>query len=83
MTIICNKYFSSLIFLVLFFNSIYAQQSKPIIDSAAVNHLPSLSDSRAISDDGRLFIYGIGNQPVGSRTMMVKSTEGSWQKGLL
>ncbi len=54
--------------------------SKPIIDSVAINHWPSLGPERAINRDGRYFMYGLENQPVGGHTMVIRSAEGSWKK---
>ena len=66
-----------------FFYSACGQQlptSKPVIDSAAINHWPSLGWSRAISNDGKYFMYSVDNNPVGSNTLIIRSTENSWQK---
>src|SRR5258708_5406314 len=52
---------------------------KPVIDADAVRKWPVLADDGvAISPDGRYFSYIIGNQPVGSRTLVVAATDGSW-----
>jgi dipeptidyl aminopeptidase/acylaminoacyl peptidase len=58
----------------------YSPLNKPIIDSAAINHWPSLGGARAISNDGKYLMYSVDNQPVGSNTLIIRSTEGIWQK---
>jgi dipeptidyl aminopeptidase/acylaminoacyl peptidase len=77
------KYTNSLLCFSFCIQFVYAQHSsisKPFIDSAAINHWPSLGGARAISNDGKYFMYSVDNDPVGSNILIIRSTEGSWQK---
>ena len=65
------------LFLVAFgFNS-FAQ--KPVIDTATMSKWTSVY-SPGISDDGKYAFYTVDNKPLGSNTLVVVSTDGSWQK---
>jgi len=60
-------------------NYLFAQ--KPVIDSTAYKAWPSFSiDRPSISNNGKYVFYIIENIPVGSRTLIVQSTNGKWKK---
>jgi dienelactone hydrolase len=55
--------------------------SKPMIDSAAIADWADLLWSEPIiSNDGKYFMYLIGNLPHRRRTMVVQATHGSWKR---
>ncbi|HWW41890.1 hypothetical protein, partial [Pedobacter sp.] len=56
--------------------SLFAQ--KPVIDSNAYKAWPSL-EGPTISKNGEYVFYTIENVPVGSKTLVVQSTDGKWK----
>ena len=52
---------------------------KPVIDTSVLGKWPSVGGA-AISNDGKYVCYTINNQPVGSHTLVVQSTEGDWKR---
>ncbi len=58
-------------------SSLFAQ--KPLIDSTAYKAWPSLGWSK-ISKNGQYVFYTIEGVPVGSKTLIVQSTDGKWKK---
>src|SRR5688572_29180084 len=55
------------------------QQSKPIIDTAALNKWPGLDDQLNISNDGKYFSYGTTRGGF-FYSIVVQSTENDWQQ---
>jgi len=55
-------------------------ESKPVIDTMAINHWSKLGYERALSNDGKYFMYTIDNQPVDNQTLIIRSTTGDWEK---
>jgi dipeptidyl aminopeptidase/acylaminoacyl peptidase len=53
---------------------------KPAIDFQAIVHWPKLGGLVQISPNGKYVLYNIENQPVGSSTTIVQSTDNSWEK---
>lgn len=51
---------------------------KPPIDTSVMGKWPYLDNSVAISNDGHYVAYVIGDQPPGSQTLVVRSTDNSW-----
>lgn len=58
----------------------YSQSSKPHIDSAALANWTVIGDNPVISDDGKYFMYIIGNLPIGSNTLVIQQVDGEWKK---
>jgi dipeptidyl aminopeptidase/acylaminoacyl peptidase len=67
-----------LLLLSLNFVNVFAQ--KPPLDSNAICHWPSLGNCLKISNDGNYFLYNINNQPIGSNTLLIQSTDNLWRK---
>jgi dienelactone hydrolase len=55
-------------------------QKKPAIDFQAIAHWPVLGGAYQISPNGKYVLYSIENQPVGSATIIVESTDNRWKK---
>jgi dipeptidyl aminopeptidase/acylaminoacyl peptidase len=55
-------------------------KEKPAIDFQAIAHWPKLGGLVHISANGKYVVYSIENQPVGSSTTIVQSTDNSWKK---
>jgi dipeptidyl aminopeptidase/acylaminoacyl peptidase len=67
--------------IILFFCANYLYAQKPVIDSVAYKKWPAFSwDRPIISKNGKYVFYTIGNLPVGSKTLVVQSTDGKWKK---
>jgi len=71
-----NRIFLILCFCTVDF-SLIAQ--KPVIDSSVYQKWPSVGDAK-ISNNGKYALYWINNEPVGSQTLIISSTDGSWRK---
>lgn len=56
---------------------------KPPIDSAAIGNWPAMARLRAISNDGKYFMYCIDNQPVGGCTLFIQSTNNTWRTNFI
>ncbi|TWI87777.1 alpha/beta hydrolase family protein [Chitinophaga japonensis] len=54
-------------------------EEKPPIDTSVYENWPSVG-GLIISNNGKYAIYTIENRPVGSRTLMLQSTDNSWKK---
>jgi len=54
--------------------------TKPIIDTGMLGKWPYLDTKPAISSDGGLAAFIIGNQPVNNKTLVIRSTVKSWRK---
>jgi dienelactone hydrolase len=69
-------------FLLLFsISSCFAQISKPPIDTNVFNKWSSVG-AGMITNDGKYALYNIDNEPVGSRTLVIKSLKTSWEAKL-
>jgi dipeptidyl aminopeptidase/acylaminoacyl peptidase len=55
-------------------------KDKPVIDFQAIADWPVLGGAYQISPDGKYVRYSIENQPTGSSTTIVQSTENSWKR---
>jgi dipeptidyl aminopeptidase/acylaminoacyl peptidase len=55
-------------------------QKKPVIDFQAIAHWPKLGSPWGISPNGKFVLYSIENQPAGSSTTIVQSTDKHWKK---
>jgi dipeptidyl aminopeptidase/acylaminoacyl peptidase len=55
-------------------------QKKPVIDFQAIEDWPKLGGLVRISPNGKYVLYSIENQPVGSSTTVVQSTDNLWKK---
>ncbi|SDF14999.1 Prolyl oligopeptidase family protein [Mucilaginibacter pineti] len=69
----------SLFTFFLCLNSIICFAQKPVLDTATWNNWPTVGQP-ALTDDGSYVIYMIDNQPKGSETLMLKATNGRWEK---
>lgn len=57
--------------------------NKSPIDTTAIKKWVSLEKGKlAICENGNYFVYSIHNQPFGSNTLIIQSTNGSWKKEL-
>jgi dienelactone hydrolase len=63
--------------MISYVNCLFAQ--KPVIDSNAYKQWPSL-EGPTIGKNGQYVFYNINNVPVGSRNLVVQSTDGKWKK---
>lgn len=63
--------------LLLVGSRLYAQ--KPPIDVHESGYEWPSAGGAVISNDGRYFLYGITNQPVGSSTLVIRATDGNWK----
>lgn len=70
--LLCLVYFIAL--------SVYGQ--KPVIDSTVFGKWPEVRNAQ-LSNNGKYYSYEIDNQPVGSSTSMVGSTDGKWRQILI
>jgi len=61
---------------LLLLQAAYAQ--KPMLDTSAFYHWPSIRYDPALSSNGRFALYTIDNQPAGASTLAVCSTDGRW-----
>lgn len=75
---------------ILFLQSVcYSQSTKGLnlpkrkLDIGDIKSWPSLGVSSAISKNGEYFMYEIMNQPVGSSTLVIRSTKGIWERRIL
>ena len=70
-----------IIYILLVFNTFQclAQKQKPVIDSVAYKNWATVGGVQ-ISNDGKFVIYTIDNEPTGSKTTVLKSTDGKWEK---
>jgi dipeptidyl aminopeptidase/acylaminoacyl peptidase len=58
-------------------------KDKPVVDFQAIAHWPKLGGLVQISPNGKYVLYRIENQPVGSSTTIVQSTDNSWEKAFV
>jgi dipeptidyl aminopeptidase/acylaminoacyl peptidase len=58
-------------------------QKEPVIDFKAIEDWPQLGGLVHISANGKYVLYRIENQPVGSSTTIVQSTDNSWKKAFV
>ncbi len=61
------------------YNIARSQTKGRIVDSTTVKTWPEITD-QGITNDGRYCMYTIRNVPVGSQTIVVKQTSGSWER---
>lgn len=72
------RFFLTVIIIVCV-HGLFAQ--KPVIDSVAYKQWPSLFwQGPGISKNGKYVFYIIKDVPVGSKTLVVQSTDGKWKK---
>jgi len=64
---------------ILFFCANVALAQKKVLTPLAYDNWPSLGAPQ-LSNDGRHLLYTVKNIPIGSRTVMVQSTDGIWKK---
>lgn len=57
--------------------------SKKKLELADIKMWPTLGLHPEISSDGTYFMYEIKNQPVGSSTLVVRSTKGNWENRIV
>ncbi|MEP7376007.1 MAG: prolyl oligopeptidase family serine peptidase [Chitinophagaceae bacterium] len=81
-----------LTFLILFVikvNGFIAAQTnstffeKPSIDTTTIKNWPSIGEEKAISNDGKYFMYAIENKPIGNKTLIIKSTSTTWEREII
>ncbi|HTF30714.1 MAG TPA: hypothetical protein VK625_17795, partial [Flavitalea sp.] len=58
--------------------TVHVTAQKPLIDSSVYKNWPSV-EYPEISKDGKYILYGIKNDPVGSRSLTVQSTDAKWK----
>jgi dienelactone hydrolase len=69
-----------LFFLIFITYSFVVFAQKPPIDIEAVKNWPSMQDyGQDLTADGKYFEYTINNSPVGSNTIVVRSTDSDWE----
>jgi hypothetical protein len=54
---------------------------KPIVDTNVIGKWPAVRDGK-ISNNGAFVLYRIDGQPLGSSTLVIQATKGSWKKKL-
>jgi len=69
-----------LLFMIDCLHSQPVSRSKPIIDSNAIINWPSLGPYAQITPDGQFIKYQLLNRAVGSKSLIVQSTNNSWKK---
>jgi len=73
-----------IIYFILGFNTFrcLAQIQKPIIDRVAYNSWAAVGGVQ-ISNDGKFVIFTINNEPLNGKTIVLKSTDGKWERKYL
>lgn len=52
---------------------------KMLINDSAARSWPAVGEGK-ISDNGKFVSYSVANQPIGSRTLLITSTDGAWKR---